>query len=135
MSIWRKLSDAGADFVGQLFGAVEDFGAARREVTFTIALIALAAKIAKADGAVTDDEVVAFQDIFELPPDEAENVRRVYRMAMQDVAGFRHYARQIGRMFRNNPAVLEDVLDALFHIALADNEVHPNEADFLEKVA
>jgi len=135
MSIWRTLAEAGADLAGQVIGAVGGGGPDRCDVAFTIALIALAAKIAKADGAVTDAEIAAFQEIFEIPPGEADNVRRVYRLAMQDVAGFRHYARQIGRLYRDRPGVLEDVLDALFHIAKADRVIHPREIDFLADVA
>ena len=137
MSIWNRIAEAGSDLAGHIVDAVRGgvSAEARREVTFTIALIALSAKIAKADGDVTENEVGAFKEIFEIPPGEAENVRRIYRLAMQDVAGYRHYARQIGRMFRDNPGVLEDVLDALFHIARADAVVHPKEIAFLEEVA
>ncbi|MEM1103127.1 MAG: DnaJ family molecular chaperone [Pseudomonadota bacterium] len=152
MSIWRNLADTSADLFAGLFGAGRGLfeggpggpggqsrapakPGARAGVAFTIALIALSAKIAKADGNVTDDEIRAFESIFEVPAGEAENVRRVYRIAMQDVAGYRHYARRIARLFRGQPSVLEDVLDALFFIALADQVVHPQEIDFLRDVA
>ena len=38
-------------------------------------------------------------------------------------------------MFGGNPVVLEDLLEGLFFIALADGEYHPKEDDFIHKVA
>ncbi|RMD86496.1 MAG: molecular chaperone DjiA, partial [Alphaproteobacteria bacterium] len=109
--------------------------AATRRIGFTIGVIALSAKMAKADGRVTPDEVAAFRAIFDVPPQELKNVERVYDLAKQDTAGFESYARQLARMFRNEKVVLEDLLDALFYIAKADGEVHPDELTFLRRVA
>jgi len=104
-------------------------------VAFTIAIIALSAKLAKADGRVTRDEVTAFKEIFEIPADEARNVAFVFNQARRDTAGYEAYAAQIGRLFRRRPAVLEELLDALFHIARADGEVGEAELIFLATVA
>lgn len=145
MSIWGKIAGAGVGLavggpLGALLGAVAghvviDRALEDSEVVFTIALIALSAKMAKADGEVTDSEVRAFEEIFKVPPGEAKNVARVYKVAQQDVAGFEAYARQVARIYRDKPAILEDVLDALFHIAKADGHVHPQELDYLRTVA
>jgi DnaJ like chaperone protein len=70
-----------------------------------------------------------------VPPQEEANVRRVFNLARQDIAGFEHYAGQIAKLFVGNPAMLEDVLDGLFEIAKADGVLHPGEAAFLERVA
>ena len=96
-------------------------------VAFTIAIIALGAKMAKADGVVTDEEIEAFERIFRVPPAEAANVRRIFNLARQDTAGYEVYAAQIARAFRDNPAMLEDILDGLFEIAKADGVLHPGE--------
>lgn len=104
-------------------------------MAFTIAIIALSAKLAKADGRVTRDEVAAFKEIFEVPPDEAKNVAFVFNRARRDTAGYEAYAVQIGRLFRRRPAVLEELLDALFHIARADGVVGEAELIFLATVA
>ena len=104
-------------------------------MTVWIALIALSAKMAKADGEVSDSEIRAFEEIFKVPPGEARNVARVYQVAQQDVAGFEAYARQVARIYQDRPAMLEDVLDALFHIAKADGHVHPQELEYLRTVA
>lgn len=137
MSIWGKLTEFAH---GALFGRAETPDDARLEdvgdqVAFTIGVIALGAKMAKADGVVTDDEVAAFHDVLQVPPEEAANVRRVFNLARQSVAGFESYARQIARMFSDRAAALEDLLDGLFYIAKADGALHPDELAFLEKVA
>ena len=106
-----------------------------KKVAFTIAVIVLGAKMAKADGVVTKDEVHAFKQVFHVPPEEMKNVGRVFNQARQDSRGFEPYAKQIGRMFKHNPAVLEELLDGLFHIAKADGTVTNAELTFLQQVA
>jgi DnaJ like chaperone protein len=144
MSIWGKVGGASAGFlmggpIGALVGAVAGHFIFDREadpgIVFTIAVIALAGKMAKADGSVSDAELDAFARVFRVPPQEDANVRRIFNLARQDVAGYEAYAQQIARLFVGNPAILEDVLDGLFEIAKADGVLHPAEAAFLEKVA
>ncbi len=107
----------------------------RHAVTFTIAVIALSAKMAKADGIVTTSEVDAFCRIFEIPPGEETNVARVYNLAKRDVAGFEAYADDVKRLLVDEPDMLEAVLDGLFEIAKADGAVHERELDYLSRVA
>src|SRR5882757_8797033 len=112
-----------------------DAGAAdddpRRRIAFTIAVIALGAKMAKADGVVTRDEVAAFNEVFQVPPGEEEHVRMVFDLARKSTAGFESYAKQVARLFHDNPTVLEDLLGGLFHIALADGEICAPEDQYL----
>jgi len=108
---------------------------ATRSVGFTIAVIALGAKMAKADGRVTRDEIAAFKEVFQIPPDEMKNVARVFDMARKDSSGFEPYARQVAGMFRDNPGVLEELLYCLAHIAQADGVIHPSEERYLRQVA
>jgi DnaJ like chaperone protein len=110
-------------------------GDPRRRIAFTIAVIALGAKMARADGAVTRDEVAAFREVFQVPPGEEDHVRLVFDLARKSTAGFESYARQIGRLFANDRAVLEDLLGGLFHIALADGRVYHAEDAYLREVA
>src|SRR6185437_8236350 len=107
----------------------------RRRVAFTIAVIALGAKMARADGEVTRDEVAAFGEVFQVPPGEEEHVRLVFDLARRSTHGFESYARQVGRLFAGNRAVLEDLLGGLFHIALADGRVCDAEDEYLREVA
>ncbi len=138
MSIWTRISDAlSALATGEGLAAV--FERLRtppeRTIAFTIAVIALSAKMAKADGLVTRDEVTAFREVFHIPQEEEPNAARVFNLARQDVAGFEEYATRIGQMFRDDTATLCDLLEGLFHIAMADGTYHPNEDAFLTRVA
>lgn len=142
MSIWTQLGEFIASITSQaLSGAVESVRTVfegdpmtRRRVGFSIAIIALSAKMAKADGIVTGDEVAAFRELFDIPAEEADNVARVYNLAKQDIAGFETYARQMRDLFPEDRDILEDVLDGLFHIAKADGHVHELELSFLERI-
>ncbi|MCO5058074.1 MAG: DnaJ family molecular chaperone [Rhizobiaceae bacterium] len=146
MSIWSRIGDfvsrVSTTALGGVVEAVrtvfEGDPQLRRRVAFSIAMIALSAKMAKADGVVTQDEVRAFQEIFAVPERERRNVARLYDLARQDVAGFEAYARQMATLCGSgqpNCAMLEDILDGLFHIAKADGLVHERELSFLRRVA
>jgi DnaJ like chaperone protein len=153
MSIWGKLGGAAAGFllgggpIGAIAGAFAGAFAGHMlfdrdsdsgeepGIIFTIAVIALSAKMAKADGTVSIHEIEAFDRMFRVPQSEEANVRRIFNLARQDTAGYEIYAAQIARQLRGNPGVLEDVLDGLFEIAKADGVLHPAELAFLEDVA
>lgn len=139
MSIWTRLRDAiSALASGEPLSTVFDRIVDRppeSTVAFTIAAIALSAKMAKADGKVTRDEIAAFREIFHIPKSDEVSAARVYNLARTDIAGFDHYAAQIARMFRERPEALHDLLEGLVYIAVADGELHPHETAFLEEVA
>lgn len=127
----RAGQTAGAAGAGPVGSRVE----AERQIAFTIGVIALGAKMAKADGRVTKDEVSAFREVFRVPPGEMDNVARVFNLAKQDVAGYEAYAGQLAQLFGPHSEILEDVIDGLFHIAKADGVVHSAELAYLEQVA
>jgi DnaJ like chaperone protein len=144
MSIWTRITEALAALAnGEGLTAVFDRmrAAPERSVAFTIAVIALSAKMAKADGLVTRDEVTAVRQVFQIPPSDERAAARVFNMAREDVAGFEDYATRIARMFRADDkpcgvdSVLCDLMEGLFHIATADGEYHPGEDAFLARVA
>ncbi|MEO1777787.1 MAG: molecular chaperone DjiA [Pseudomonadota bacterium] len=138
MSIWSRISDALAALTsGQSLAQVFDQLRAppERSVAFAIAVIALGAKMAKADGHVTRDEVTAFREVFHIAAKDEAGAAKVFNLARQDVAGFEDYATRIHAMFRSEPETLTDLLEGLFHIAMADGFYHPNEDAFLEEVA
>lgn len=138
MSIWSRMAEAIAALAkGEGLSAVFDKLRASpdRTVAFTIAVIALGAKMAKADGLVTKDEVVAFREVFVIPPEEEANAARVFDLARQDVAGYDIYARRIKAMYGDDDRPLCDLIEGLFHIAVADGVYHPKEDDFLHEVA
>jgi DnaJ like chaperone protein len=160
MNIWGKLVGGAAGFavggpIGALLGAVAghavdrmaepdarealpppgDERAATRQIAFTIGIIVLGAKMAKADGVVSRAEVVAFKQVFKVPAQEEQNVGRIFDQARKDARGFEPYARQVARMFSRKSRVLEELIDGLFHIAKADGKVAAEELDYLREVA
>jgi len=154
MSVWGKILGGAAGFaiggpIGAILGAAAGHAVdkmrdstreapeddATRRVAFTIGVIVLGAKMAKADGVVTKDEIGAFKEVFHIPQEEMQNVGRLFNQARRDAGGFEPYARQIARLFRHNPAVLEELLDGLFHIARADRKITSDELEYLAKVA
>lgn len=144
MGIFARIAALIADGAGRVGAAVSGLRAVlatlgdtelRRQAAFAIAMIALSAKMAKADGVVSRSEVDAFCRIFAIPKGEERNVGRVYNLAKQDVAGFDVYARDITRLLADDPAMLEAVLDGLFDIARADGAMHERELIYLAEVA
>lgn len=146
MSIWSRIGE----FISRvssttLSGVIEALRTTfstdpqlQRSVAFSIAMIALSAKMAKADGIVTDDEVKAFHRLFEVPDGELRNVQRLFDLAKQDVAGFEAYAERLAQLCGSgteNCEMLGDILDGLFHIASADGFLHEREKAFLARVA
>lgn len=152
MSIWGKIIGGAAGLalggpigalIGLSLGAAVDAGVetikpsaeATRQITFTIGVIALAAKMAKADGVVTRAEVDAFKQVFRVPAHEMKNVGKVFDLARQHTAGYEAYAKQLASLLHDRKPVLIDLLEGLFFIAKADGEVHPKEIEFLHTVA
>ncbi|WP_455372099.1 TerB family tellurite resistance protein [Limibacillus halophilus] len=158
MSIWGKIVGGAAGFalggpLGAILGAVAGHAVDKmsddsrdpekaakaddptRRIAFTIAVIVLSAKMAKADGRVTKDEIAAFKQIFHIPPEEMKNVGKLFDQARRDAQGYEPYAKQIARLFRDRPAVLEELIGGLFHIARADGQVTEDELVFLRSIA
>ncbi|RYH01825.1 molecular chaperone DjiA [Salipiger sp. IMCC34102] len=138
MSIWTRIADAIAALrAGEPLSAVFDYlrTPPDRSVAFTIAVIALGAKMAKADGQVTRNEVAAFRQVFHIPPDQESQAARLFNLARTDIAGFEAYAAKIAAMFNRDPGTLCDLMEGLFHIAVADGTYHAAEDAFLARVA
>jgi DnaJ like chaperone protein len=102
---------------------------------FTSAFVALAAKMAAADGVAVRAEAEAFERLVQTPAGDAENVRRLYNLAKQDTAGYELYAERIGNLLREEPDLKRMVLDCLLAIACSDGVLHPAEDKFLATVA
>ncbi|MCO5730310.1 DnaJ family molecular chaperone [Rhizobium sp. SSA_523] len=145
-SLWERLlgsvGDAANNALARVVEAIrtlfEGDPETRRQVSFSVAIIALSAKMAKADGAVVESEVDAFRQIFDFPEEEAKNVARLYNLARQDVAGYEAYAEKLSGLCgsgEQNCPMLESVIDGLFHIAKADGLVHEKELAFLLRIA
>ena len=141
MSIWGRLSAATHDLsLGGQISSLLGFGPPSEErkdneVPFTVGVIVLSAKMAKADGSVAADEVKAFQEAFKVSAALMKQVAPAFNSAKRDAVNFEACAEQLVTLFKGNRKLLEDVLDGLFHIAKADGEVHRQEEQFLGEVA
>lgn len=101
---------------------------------FSAAIIALAAKMAKADGVAVKVECQTFERFFEPTPEEIPRIRSLYHLASQDTAGFEIYAENVARMLKDEPDLKVNVLECLLMIACADGILHPAEETFLRTV-
>ena len=146
MSIWGKLAAVELLAVGPIAALLGDRGVpddrgkrqdqlAENQVAFTVGVIVLGAKMAKADGVVTADEVHAFKAAFKVSNAEMKQAARVFNLAKRDVTGYEACAEQLVIVFKGNRKLLGDVLEGLFHIAKADEALHPQEEQFLGQVA
>lgn len=138
MSVWSRIAAAvSALKAGEPLTTVLDQlrTPPERSVAFTIAVIALGAKMAKADGQVTRNEVRAFREVFTIRPEDEAEAGRVFNLARQDVAGFEEYAVRIRKLLGNEYQNMYDLMEGLFHIAIADGEYHPEEDAFLTRVS
>ncbi len=150
MSIWGKLGGAGVGLaiggpIGGLLGAFAGhylvdregavFGPTPRDVVLTTGLVALSAKMARADGVVARSEVDAFSRVVVVPAEDRPSVERLFRLAQGTTDGFQAYADQLAKLLAEEPSLLDDVVDGLFLIAKADGAVHDKEIGYLREVS
>jgi DnaJ like chaperone protein len=107
MSIWEKLAAAVANVslgatMGPRFGGEEAYDSPIKRdwpvedaLPFTVGVIMLGAKMAKADGVVTKDEVRAFKKAFKVSNAEMREAARVFNLAKQDKTGYETCAEQL----------------------------------------
>lgn len=140
---WKKLGDLMGSFSERtgLAGSIANaFDPDRwlpggRDAAFTLALVALSAKMAVADGVVVNSEIDAFERLVDVPVEQQAQIERFFALAQEDVAGYQSYARRIARLFADTPETLELVLCGLFRIAAADGLIHEAEHEYLANVA
>ena len=152
MSIWGSLIGGVVGFsfagpIGALIGSMVGgrMSSARRsgfhrsfappQQVFAIALIILTAKLAKADGQVSKEELVAVKSKLKVPDHEIDQVGKIFNKAKEDSLGYEPYAQQIAQIYRNNPAVLDEVINILFYIAEADGKVSDSEIAMIKNIA
>ncbi|NOZ32874.1 MAG: molecular chaperone DjiA [Alphaproteobacteria bacterium] len=143
MSVWKRIAEtlgsykARTGLAGSLANLLdrENWLPGGRDAAFTIAIVALSAKMAIADGVVTAAETRAFNQIVAVEAGSEGEVGQLFDLARKDVAGYDAYAKQIGRLFSDRPDTLQHVLDGLFYIAAADGIIHSEELNFLKSVS
>jgi DnaJ like chaperone protein len=138
MALWQRLlALAGSAFGAKLDSdtSIDPCSPDPGDMDFAAAVVALAAKMARADGRTTLDEAAAFRAAFPIAADERPMFDRLFKLAQETVHGYQSYARRIGRRYRARPCLLEDVLDILFAVAVADGAITDSEEAFLAMVS
>ena len=108
---------------------------AQPQQIFALSLIVLSAKLSKADGQVSREELIAVKDKLKIPESELDQVGKIFNKAKEESTGYELYAKQIAQVYRGNINVLEEVINTLFYIAEADGNVSNNELKMIEDIA
>ena len=108
---------------------------AQPQQIFALSLIVLSAKLSKADGQVSKEELIAVKDKLRIPENELDQVGKIFNRAKEETAGYEPYAQQIAQIYRGNLNVLEEVINILFYIAEADGNVSASELEMIESIA
>ncbi len=108
---------------------------AQPQQIFALSLIVLSAKLSKADGQVSREELIAVKDKLKIPESELDQVGKIFNKAKEESAGYEPYAKQIAEVYRGNINVLEEVINTLFYIAEADGNISDNELIMIEDIA
>ena len=153
MTIWGKIIGGTTGFalggpIGALLGGVAGHALdkfkkkqklpeklALKQIGFTIGVIVLSAKMAKADGKVTKSEIKAFKEKINVPDNEIKNVARLWDQAKETTDGFEVYAKQISNLLEKNSSVLEELINLLVIIAEADGKITDLEKIYLKEVS
>ena len=137
MSLWARVNETLQAVAAQgrkASDVVDGLRKANRQVTFAVALISLGAKLAKADGQVTVDEIRAFKTVFRISRADERKVGKVFDLAKETVVGFETYAAAVARLYKDDERVRDDVIEGLFQIAAADGDITPSEEAYLRRV-
>ena len=108
---------------------------AQPQQIFALSLIVLSAKLSKADGQVSKEELIAVKDKLKIPENELDQVGKIFNKAKEESTGYEPYAQQIAQIYRGNINVLEEVINILFYIAEADGNVSESELKMIEHIA
>ena len=108
---------------------------ANPQQVFALSLIVLSAKLSKADGQVSREELIAVKDKLKIPENELDQVGKIFNKAKEESAGYEPYATQIAQIYQGNLNVLEEVINILFYIAEADGNISKSELNMIENIA
>ena len=108
---------------------------AQPQQVFALSLIVLSAKLCKADGRISREELIAVKDKLKIPENELDQVGKIFNKAKEESQGYEPYAQQIAQIYRGNLNVLEEVINILFYIAEADGNVSASELEMIENIS
>ena len=157
MSIWGKLIGGAAGMalggpIGAILGIAaghgvdkvskfdadesnKNFSNDQKEQIFATSVIAISAKLAKADGKISKSEILAFKKIFEFPAEDEKAISNIFNSAKENIDDYKDIAEQVYKVFKSDRGLLFELLNSLFSIAYADGELHPKEKDMLSEIA
>ena len=108
------------------------------QVAFFAALFACFAKISKADGVVSKEEINKIEEFiskkFNLVKEQRNFAINIFQKAKDDNVSFEAYAAQLQSLLKQSPNSLLIFYELLFELAMADGELHPAEEKILKKV-
>jgi DnaJ like chaperone protein len=130
----------GARAGGQGYGSRPGgFNPLEAQQTFMIAMISLAAKVAKADGSVSEAEIRSFdqflKDQLGMAAEERRVAARIFNEARDSEIPAEEFARQIRQLMGHQPARLRDLISLLINIAMADGHYHETEERLIRSIA
>ncbi|MBU0742303.1 TerB family tellurite resistance protein [bacterium] len=109
------------------------------QTAFVVTLISLAAKVAKADGRVTQAEVQAFdaflRDNLRMSATDRRMAARIFNEARDSAIPAAKLARQARGILGPFPDRLRDLVTLLLQIAHADGQLHPAEEKLIREIA
>ena len=157
MSIWGKLIGGAAGMalggpIGAILGIAaghgvdkvskfdtdesnKNFSNDQKEQIFATSVIAISAKLAKADGKISKSEILAFKKIFEFPAEDEKAISDIFNSAKENIDDYKDIAEQVYKVFKSDRGLLFELLNSLFSIAYADGELHPKEQVMLSEIA
>ena len=157
MSIWGKLIGGAAGMalggpIGAILGIAaghgvdkvskfdtdesnKNFSNDQKEQIFATSVIAISAKLAKADGKISKSEILAFKKIFEFPAEDEKAISNIFNSAKENIDDYKDIAEQVYKVFKSDRGLLFELLNSLFSIAYADGELHPKERNMLFEIA
>jgi len=106
-----------------------------RNLAFTYAVIALSAKIACCDGAVTRAKYMMFRESFPLSGGICGNLRSLFTLACESPAPFEHYVAQVKYAFPQKQELFASLVDRLFRIATSDGQLSQNSEHMLARIS
>ena len=131
----RKTSSTHQEGIPNQQKQYQEISSQEKQHIFALSVITLTAKLAKADGVVTQDEIEVFKEKFKIPPNEEEQIRKIFNEAQKTAYGFESIAQQVGELFQDSHEVLEEILRNLFYVAEADGKISDSELSFLKTVS
>lgn len=95
----------------------------------------LAAKVAKSDGQVSENEIRVFKKLFDIQPQENHRISKIFNKAKTSVSGWESYAKQICRLTKDDLELKESVIENLFKIASADGLYTSDKLKLLQDIS